>query len=38
MTFILDVTTLNPALQAVRLAEERAGLPKARRICMQLDL
>jgi GNAT superfamily N-acetyltransferase len=34
----LDVTTLNPALQAVRLAEEKAGLPMARRICMQLDL
>src|SRR5262245_2576157 len=34
----LDVATLNPALQAVRRAEESAGLPMAHRICMQLDL
>jgi GNAT superfamily N-acetyltransferase len=34
----LDVTTLNPALQAVWDSEERAGLPMAHRICMQLDL
>jgi GNAT superfamily N-acetyltransferase len=34
----LDVATLNPALQAVRRAEESAGLPMANRICMQLDL
>src|SRR5262245_5512167 len=34
----LDVTTLNPTLQAVRRAEEIAGLPMAHRICMQLDL
>ena len=35
---ILDVTTLSPALQAVRQAEAAAGLPMAQRICMQLDL
>jgi GNAT superfamily N-acetyltransferase len=34
----LDLATLNPALQAVRQAEESAGLPMAHRICMQLDL
>jgi hypothetical protein len=34
----LHVTTLNPALLAVRRAEESAGLPMAHRICMQLDL
>jgi GNAT superfamily N-acetyltransferase len=34
----LDVTTLNPTLQAVRRAEEIAGLPMAHRICMQLYL
>jgi hypothetical protein len=34
----LDVATLNPALQAVRRAEESAGFPMAHRICMQLDL
>ena len=34
----LDLATLNPALQAVRRAEESAGLPMAHRICMQLDL
>jgi GNAT superfamily N-acetyltransferase len=34
----LDLATLNPALQAVRQAEESAGLPMAYRICMQLDL
>jgi GNAT superfamily N-acetyltransferase len=34
----LDVATLNPTLQAVRRAEESAGLPMAHRICMQLDL
>jgi GNAT superfamily N-acetyltransferase len=34
----LDVTTLSPALQAVRQDEAAAGLPMAQRICMQLDL
>jgi GNAT superfamily N-acetyltransferase len=34
----LDVATLNPALQAVRRAEESAEFPMAHRICMQLDL
>jgi GNAT superfamily N-acetyltransferase len=34
----LDVARLNPALQAVRRAEESAGFPMAHRICMQLDL
>jgi len=34
----LDVTTLNPELKAMLQAEERAGMPMAHRICMQLDL
>jgi GNAT superfamily N-acetyltransferase len=34
----LDPAPLNPELQAVRRAEESAGLPMAHRICMQLDL
>jgi len=29
---------ISPALQRVRLEEEKNGLPKANRICMQLDL
>ena len=34
----LDATTLNPSLQAVWQAEEKAGIPMAHRICMQLNL
>lgn len=34
----LDAATISPALQAVRRAEESAGLPMSHRICMQLDL
>jgi GNAT superfamily N-acetyltransferase len=34
----IDVSTLSPALQAVRRAEENAGLPMAHRICIRLDL
>ncbi len=34
----LDLTTISPALQAVRQQEAAAGLPMAQRICMQLDL
>jgi GNAT superfamily N-acetyltransferase len=34
----LDLATISPGLQAVRQAEQEAGLPMERRICMQLDL
>jgi GNAT superfamily N-acetyltransferase len=34
----LDVAALSPGLRAVRQGELDAGLPMARRICMQLDL
>jgi GNAT superfamily N-acetyltransferase len=34
----LDLATLSPGLQAVRQGESEAGLPMAKRICMQLDL